>query len=333
MSAIRRSGSKTRSAMKSTEQLAWRKKGLIFDPKQNASDWITHYAALPVCDLLADDRLRIYFATRDEKGRSRPTFIEVDPANPEKILYIHDRTILEPGEQGTFDDNGIMPSSIVNVDGKKYLYYIGWNPQVTVSYRLSIGLAISDDGGVTFRRYSQGPICDRDMHEPFFNTAPYVIRENGEWKMWYVSCTGWKQINGWPEPFYLIRYSESKDGIHWVRSNKECIGYDDFTHAIGKPCVIKENGLYRMYYSYRNSVGYRTDKEMTYRIGYAESADGVTWQRKDARVDLKSDAQGWESEMQEYCSIYRFRDKWYMVYNGNMFGESGFGYAVLDSHT
>ena len=309
--------------------MKWEKKGLIFNPEKNNSNWINNYAALPVCDLISDDVLRIYFSTRDLKGRSVPTFIEVNPERPEEILNVSSKPILSFGEQGTFDDNGIMPSSIVNYKGKKYLYYIGWNPQVTVSYRLSIGLAISEDGE-NFIKHSIGPILDRDKDEPFFNTAPYVIIDNGVWKMWYVSCTGWKNIKDWPEPFYLIRYAESKDGINWNRKNIECIGYDDFTHAIGKPCVFKKNDLFHMIYSYRNSVDYRIDVNQSYRLGYATSTDGINWQRKDDEIELKTPAENWESIMQEYSTTYVFKGKRYLIYNGNSFGKTGFGYAILN---
>jgi hypothetical protein len=89
------------------------------------------------------------------------------------------------------------------------MYYIGWNPQKTVSYRLSIGLAISEDGGKTFNKVSDGPIMDRSIDEPFFNTAPCVIKENNKWKMWYMSYKKWEIINGIAEPFYNIKYAES----------------------------------------------------------------------------------------------------------------------------
>ncbi|MAY23661.1 MAG: hypothetical protein CMC74_12835 [Flavobacteriaceae bacterium] len=308
--------------------MKWEKKGQLFDPRENTSDWIHNYAALPVCDLISEDLLRIYFSTRDAKGRSLPTFIEVSPKNPKNILKIHSKPILSLGAQGTFDDNGIMPSSIVDHDGKKYLYYIGWNPQVTVSYRLSIGLAISEDG-IHFEKFSKGPILDRDKHEPFFNTAPYVIKEGNLWKMWYVSCTGWKNVKDWPEPWYLIRYAESHNGIDWERKNVECIGYDDFTHAIGKPMVFKENEVYHMIYSYRNSEDYRTDASKSYRLGYATSKDGLQWERKDSEINLKEPAETWESIMQEYSSTFEFQGQRYLVYNGNGFGATGFGYAQL----
>lgn len=308
----------------------WKKKGLIFNPKNNNSNWINNYAALPVCDLISDKLLRIYFSTRDDNGRSIPTFIDTNPENPSEIYKIHNKPILELGQQGSFDDNGIMPSSIVNYKDKKFLYYIGWNPQVTVSYRLSIGLAISSDNGVTFKKHSLGPLLDRDIEEPFFNTAPYVLKENDIWKMWYVSCTGWKNIKEWPEPYYLIKYAESYDGIKWERKNIECIGYDDFTHAIGKPCVYKSNEIYKMIYSYRNSDGYRKDTTKSYRLGYAESKDGLKWKRLDERIDFKSNTNEWEDIMQEYSSTYVHNGIRYLVYNGNGFGESGFGYAILE---
>lgn len=319
---------KIKLVMKSTN-MVWEKKGLIFVPGSDYSKWIKNYAALPVCDLLENKRLRIYFSTRDDQGRSLLTFIEVDAEDPSQILYVHDKPVLQLGPQGSFDDNGIMPSSIVTKDKIKYLFYIGWNPQVTVSYRLSIGLAISYDDGITFEKYSLGPICDRDKDEPYFNTAPFVIFDKDVWKMWYVSCTGWKNIKDWPEPFYLIRYAESKDGIVWERKKTECIGYDDFTHAIGKPYVFKEQGIYKMFYSYRNSVDYRIDSAMSYRFGYAESLDGVVWTRQDDKMDLKSNCDKWEDVMQEYGSSYVFMGKRYLIYNGNGFGATGFGYAVL----
>ncbi|MHA1381939.1 MAG: hypothetical protein ACTSRG_26510 [Candidatus Helarchaeota archaeon] len=314
--------------IKGIQEMKWIKKGLIFDPKDNNSNWIQNYAALPVADLVNENLLRIYFSVRDKKGRSCPTFIEVNPEFPEEIKYIHDKPILNFGELGTFDDNGIMPSWIINHAGNKYLYYIGWNPQKTVSYRLSIGLAYSLDGGVTFTKMAKGPILDRSIDEPFFNTAPCVIKESDLWKMWYVSCTGWKVIKRWPEPFYNVKYAISNDGINWKRTQIICIDYDDFTEAIGKPCVFKEDGKYKMIYSYRNATDYRTNPEKSYRLGYAESEDGISWIRKDSEVGIEFSKDGWDSIMNEYCTTYVHKGKRYLIYNGNGFGESGFGYAV-----
>lgn len=309
--------------------MKWRKSGVIFRP-DHEFDWMVSHASIPVVDRVDDEVIRIYFGTRDEAGRSRLGCIEAVADSPGTILRVHDKPLLPLGKLGTFDDNGIMPSWIVDHDGKKHLYYIGWNPQVLVSYRLSIGLAVSKDGGKSFRKYSEGPICDRDIDEPYFNTAPCVIIDDGHWKMWYVSCTGWKIINEWPEPLYHVKYAVSSDGIHWKRTGQVCIDYGDFAEAIGRPCVFIEDGIYKMLYSYRKVKDYRTNYRCSYRLGYAESADGINWVRKDDEVGIDRSDDGWDSTMMEYCYVYQHKDKKYLFYNGDGFGKSGFGYAVLD---
>lgn len=309
--------------------MKWIKKGLIFKPNKNY-DWMVSHASIPVADRVSEEVFRIYFATRDKRGRSRPAYIDVEAANPKSILDISDEPILQLGELGTFDDNGIMPSWIVNHNDKKYMYYIGWNPQVTVSYRLSIGLAISEDGGSSFKKYSEGPICDRALNEPYFNTAPCVLLQDDVWKMWYVSCTGWELINGWPEPLYHVKYAEASDGIHWNKTGQVCIDYGEFARAIGRPCVFIEDNIYKMIYSYRDIEGYREDPAKSYRLGYAESLDGTNWIRKDYDLGIRRSDKGWDSEMMEYCFVYKQKENTFLFYNGNDFGESGLGYAILE---
>jgi len=201
---------------------------------------------------------------------------------------------------------------------------------VTVSYRLSIGLAISCDKGSTFVKYSEGPILDRSMQEPYFNTAPCILIDDMLWKMWYVSCTGWTVERGKPEPIYLVRYANSRNGINWIKNNLVCIDCRFSKEAIGRPCVVKDNGIYKMWYCYRGSIDYRTNKEQSYRIGYAESPDGIKWVRKDEEAGIDRSDTGWDSEMIEYPYVYQHKGKKYMLYNGNGFGESGFGYAILE---
>lgn len=310
--------------------MKWLKKGLIFRTDHNFP-WMVSHASIPVVDEAGEGRLRIYFAARDAQNRSHPTYIEVDAEDPGQVLYLHADPILPLGNPGTFDDSGIAPCWIVSDGSKKYLYYIGWNPQVTVSYRLAIGLALSSDGGKSFAKYATGPILDRDLAEPYFNTAPCVLKLGKEWRMWYASCTGWKWVENRPEPLYHIKHAASSDGIHWNRTGHVCIDYDDFTEAIGRPCVYVRGGKFHMLYSFRSSRGYRTDQTRSYRLGYAESPDGLRWTRRDDQVGIERSAQGWDSEMMEYCYRHDHGAVSYLFYNGNGFGRSGLGYAVLES--
>jgi hypothetical protein len=310
-------------------QQKWIKKGLIYKPSGNAW-WARTHASVPTVDATDPERWRIYFGTRDEMNRNRISYIEVEAGNPSNILYQHDAPVLDLGRLGTFDDCGVMPSWILDHEGKKYLYYIGWTVRTTIPYHNSIGLAISTDGGRTFERFSEGPIIGQTCSEPFIAASCCVIIEEGVWKNWYLSGTGWTLIEGRPEPHYHIKYAESKDGIHWNREGIIAIDYRSEREAgIARPAVLKEVGRYRMWYSYRAGAGYRTDPDASYRIGYAESKDGISWTRLDDRIsaDLSSDT--WDSDMMEYAHVIQYRNIKYMFYNGNKFGHSGFGFAAL----
>ena len=81
--------------------------------------------------------------------------------------------------------------------------------------------------------------------------------------------------------------------------------------------------------SFRSVRAYRTDKKASYRLGYAESKDGLEWIRKDQQVGISRSESGWDSEMMEYCHRYAHGNRTYLFYNGNQFGRSGFGYATL----
>jgi hypothetical protein len=206
------------------------------------------------------------------------------------------------------------------------MYYIGWNVPKTVAYRLAIGIAVSDDLGATWRRFSAGPVFDRGPDEPYFVTTPCVLREGGVWRMWYASCRSWQQINGRWEPRYFIKYAESTDGVRWEPSGRTCIDLGN-DWAVARPCVEREGDRYRMFYCYRRLVDYRDDRQAAYQLGYAESDDGLSWRRLDDQTGLEPSAEGWDSEMLAYGYVHRSGGETYLFYNGNGFGRSGIGVA------
>ena len=300
--------------------MEWSKRGLIFKPAVRF-DWMVTHAAFPLAERIGEDLYRIYFSARDELNRAQVGYIEININEPQKVLYITEKPVLGLGDLGCFDDNGVMAEWIVGHGGMKYLYYYGWNRGVTVPYYIYIGLAISKDGGETFERYSKVPILDRNTVDPYQTTGPCVLIENEIWRMWYVSSDkGWKITNGKLSPYYHIKYAESKDGIGWDRKGIICVDFKSKDeYGIGRPCVLKEDGIYKMWYSY--STG-------SYRIGYAESLDGINWERKDDEAGIDVSDSGWDSEMIEYAFVFNHKGKKYMLYNGNGFGKDGFGLAT-----
>lgn len=299
--------------------MAWIKLGQIFQPS-DTPDWMASHAAVPIAELIAEDRLRIYFTARDPNNRSNVGFFEINPAEPSKILHLSSKPLLEPGVRGAFDEDGATACWLVPSGGKKYLYYTGWNRAVTVPFRNAIGLAVSEDGGETFHRFSTGPILDRGVFDPFFTTTPCVHNENGSWKMWYSTCQEWTVETNGPKHHYNIVYATSGDGINWKRDGTVCIDFaSEDEHVITRPCVIKDESIYRMWYSYRGAH---------FRIGYAESDDGIRWTRMDAVQGLEPSPGGWDSEMIEYAFVFDHLGRRYMLHNGNDFGHTGLGLAV-----
>ena len=302
--------------------MKWKKHGLIYNPSGNLS-WAKTHAAVPLSNYLEKNLYRIYFTMRDSENRASMAYLELDISNPTKINYVTKTPVLSPGKLGTFDDSGTTASSIVEFQNKKYLYYIGWNKGVSVPYHTSIGLAISDDGGNTFEKYSTGPIMERNSKEPHFCSNPFVLIEDNQWKMWYISFIRWEIYEGKPRPYYHIKYAESENGIDWNKTGKVCIDFKNENEwAISRPCVIKENGMYKMWYSYR--------ADGPYRIGYAESSDGLNWNRLDEKVGIDLSESGWDSEMIEFPYVFNHGKTKYLLYCGNGFGKTGFGYATLE---
>jgi hypothetical protein len=311
--------------------MKWIKKGLIYYPGGKYKFDKKHYASVPTVYKLSQDILRVYFASRDVNNNSNISFIEVASDDLKKILYIHDKAVLEPGKRGMFDDCGVMPSHVINVKNEVWMYYLGWNVRNTIPYHNSIGLAISKDGGITFEKFSEGPLFDRNYLEPFYSAVPFILRENGIWKMWYLSNTKWVEFNGKAEPYYHIKYAESKNGIDWKREGKVAIDFKDSNECgIVRACVLKDNSIYKMWYSHRSLQNYRTDRNNSYRIGYAESLNGIDWIRKDEEVGIDVSKNGWDNEMIEYPFVFDHKKNRYMIYNGNTFGKTGFGYAILE---
>lgn len=303
-------------------KMNWEKLGRIFSPEELNVDWIHSYATIPIADQLEGDLYKIYFTPRDKLNRSHVAWVVIDMNNPLQVLDCSKEPVLAPGNLGGFDDSGAMANCLVTVEDKKYLYYQGCNLGVTVPFRNSIGLAISEDNGKTFNKIGLGPIIDRTYKEPYFTATPSVIYENGIFRAWYLSCVKWILEDGVPKHYYHLKYAESGNGIDWKREGIVAIDFkNDEEYAIGVPRVIKEGNIYKMWYCYR---GHK------YRIGYAESKDGISWQRKDEVMEnFTVSEHGWDSEMVEYPFILDFKDDRYMFYNGNHYGKTGIGIARL----
>jgi hypothetical protein len=118
---------------------------------------------------------------------------------------------------------------------------------------------------------------------------------------------------------YHIKYAESDDGIHWTRDGVVALELGPRETNIARACVRRREDGYEAWYCVDAGAGYR--------IGYAESADGITWDRADDRAGIDVSLEGWDSEAVAYPWVFEHGARRLMVYNGNAFGRDGFGLA------
>ena len=300
--------------------MKWVKQGRIFNPDKVLPEGISA-SLMPISKVIDDDKgvIRIYFSPRDLKNRSEVHFFDFDLKNY-KILKLSEKDLIKRGKLGAFDDSGITLGSIVEYKNQELLYYTGWNLTLNVPMNNSIGVAILE--GNEFKRLGDGPVMTRTLKEPYSCASPFVMKDQGILKMWYASMDKWTDTDDGPLHHYNIKYAESNDGITWSRKGIISIDYEKVgEYAFGRPFVLKEHNIYKMWYSFRG---------VAYRIGYAESIDGIHWIRKDDEVGIDVSKTGWDSEMIEYPFIFDRKGDRYMLFNGNGYGKTGIGLAKLE---
>jgi hypothetical protein len=301
----------------------WKKLGRVYVAR-GEQEWAQTHAYVPTVLALDGDRLRVFVAFLDSERVGRIGFVDVDARDPTRVLEVSASPALDVGAPGTFDDNGVTPLSVFRYDGRTWMYYVGWQLGVRIRYFLFTGLALSEDNGRSFRRHLRVPVLDRSDAEPTLRTGGFVLPAERGFRMWYMAGTDWIVSEGRRMPSYAMRYVESDDGVTWPAEGRRCMeprAPDEF--GFGRPYVLEEGGRLRMWYSIRLLAKGN-------RMGYAESADGVVWERRDEEVGVDASADGWDSEV-GYPWIQQTAYGTYLFYNGNNFGETGFGVAALES--
>lgn len=317
--------------------MKWRKIGKVFDPTEHKLPAGCEQFAQSPQALVFDDFVRVYFSTRqrDTNGKylSHVAFVDMRKDFGE-IIRVFDDVALPLGTLGAFDEHGIFPFNVVR-DGKRVLAYAtGWNRRVSVSVDTAIGLAVSDDDGLTFKRIGDGPVLAQSLQEPCLVGDAFVKITDGIFHMWYIFGTGWKRYapDVAPDRTYKIGYARSLDGVEWVKDEAVQIVADrlgpDESQAL--PTVIDIDGRHHMFFCYRESFDFRAAQGRGYRIGHAWSDDLKSWTRDDDHPLLEGTPGTWDSDMQCYPHVFECDGKVHLLYNGNEFGRRGFGLAILE---
>ncbi len=299
--------------------MPWRRLGLVFCP-DGRTPWLRTHASNPVALPLGGTRVRVFFGGRDEENRSRIGSFDMDLGDPAKSVRLRETPLLEPGPRGAFDDSGVSMGCLRRDGSSVFLYYVGWTLGVTVPFRNTIGLAVSDGPDAPFRKVSLAPVLDRSAEDPYSLSYPFVLSTGFGLRMWYGTTLSWGP--GFGDMRHAIRGATSDDGVHWVRDTALTLAPDrPGEDVVVRPWIARDADRWRMWFSARGD---------RYRLGYAESSDGFAWRRDDPAAGLAPAGSGWDGEEVAYPCVFDAGGRRWLLYNGNGYGRTGIGLAVLE---
>jgi len=276
---------------------------------------------------LSNGDLKLFFTSLDENGRGRPFSCQLNPKNPSQITSYDEKPILELGDPGTFDDSGIVVTSVIQSLGNSLLmYYVGFERCTDSRYRMLTGIAVSEDSGLTFKKIGKVPILERTLDEQYFRAGTFVFRDKGRFRMWYVGGSDWHPIDNKLFPTNNLKYLESNDGLQWTeKPSTQMIPNSESELGFGRPWVIKRDDLnFEMFYSIRNR------KDGKYAMGFARSDDGgLSWRRCDTELGDNFDEKDGSGCESMYAAVLMISGKSYVFYNGKNFGEEGISVSEL----
>jgi hypothetical protein len=300
----------------------WQKLGLLYAPSgSDRHPKLLSHAANPLPALMEGDVYRVFFSGRDKNNRSSVGAVDIDIVQ-RNVVREHIRPFFEHGPAGSFYADGVSIGNCYEVDGVRYMLFMGWQAPKGGHWRGDIGrLVVTPD--LTLKLDGDTPFMRSSPLDPISLSYPWVLANEGSgYSMWYGSTTTWDAGNG--EMLHVINHASSVDGHEWHR-NGLAVPYElGRAQAFSRPSVVRNtNGHFEMWFSYRSGSGEK------YRIGYATSRSGKDWKLdpEDAGIGLSVD--GWDSEMLEYPFVFEHKGLRYMLYNGNDYGKTGFGLAAF----
>lgn len=291
----------------------------------NQNDWWKSHTMAPSA-VYWKGKIRVFIGAWDDNPVSRITYVDLNPNDPTKIIKVKDdKPVLDIGENGMFDDNGVFPAHASVIDGKIFLYYTGFQTGCKVPHYNFGGLAVSEDGE-TFTRVSKAPILDRADEGLLVRAGQSTIFEDGVYRSTYSIGNGFVNVGGKQRPTYDVCYQESYNGIDYSNEGNKIVECDhSVEHGLGRPQILKIKETYYTFYTRRMI-------DMQYFIGCAKSTDCINWIRdEEVFKDLKHSENDFDSKMIYFPSVVYVpdTDKYLLFYCGNDFGKTGIGYCEL----
>lgn len=303
---------------------AWQKLGQLFSPQgsQRHPKLLTH-AANPLPVHLDGDIYRVFFSGRDARNRSSVGAVDIDIVK-RHVMKEHHAPFFEHGPAGSFYADGVSIGNCYDTPSGRYMLFMGWRSPDDAHWRGEVGrLRIAADLSLSLD--GESPFMPLDDEDEVSLSYPWVQQDEARngYAMWYGSTLTWDAGNA--EMIHLIKRASSIDGEHWSKEGLAVPYAVGVAQAFSRPTVFRDSTGWHMWFSFRSGAG------ETYRIGYAFSIDGLAWDLRPDAVGIDVSDEGWDSEMIEYPFVFEHRGERYMLYNGNGYGKTGFGLAILSA--
>ncbi len=303
--------------------MKWKKLGMFYCPSENSKHpKLLSHAANPLPVLIKDDLYRVFFSGRDANNRSSIGAVDIDIVK-RHVVQTHNQPFFEHGPAGSFYAEGVSIGNCYRCSGKQYMLFMGWQVPQSGHWRGDIGRIVLNPD-LSLELDDEKPFMSFNSVDPISLSYPWVMEnQDGSYDMWYGSTITWDTGKG--EMLHVINHASSIDGHLWTRKGLSIPYQIGIAQAFSRPTVILDpHDKYQMWFSYRSGTGEK------YRIGYAFSYDKRRWVLALDQAGIDVSPTGWDSEMICYPFVFDHKGERYMLYNGNGYGKTGFGLAVLE---
>ena len=214
---------------------------------------------------------------------------------------------------GAWNHHVTQPSVVYNADSSRYeVWFVGFTgaPGPNNDYHpYNIGFAYSKDGANWTMYPSPVLSPSPGTWDAYTVDIPMVIRQNGQYKMWYTSFLS-------PTSPDYLGYATSPDGIHWTKySGNPVMGPGKAPWEVAGPygcSVMPFQGGYKMWYAGVDATFLKDN------IGYATSTDGIAWVKDtiDNPVLKPGAANQWDDFFVGVPQVLQIGSTYYMWYTG-----------------
>lgn len=279
----------------------------IITPSQT---WEKQAIAMPSI-IYKDGKFKMWYSGKGDNGRwqigyaesldginwnkhfSNPVYSRIELDNKD----VHDQTVI-------FDENS----------NQFIMWYVASQNGGTSNYQIYRAVSID---GINWNNSPTSPVYINTSWNNSYISAPFVLKETNDYKMWYIS----KGSGDWK-----LGLASSTDGINWTDNLINPVLISDKYwegNQIGGVFVKFENDNYKLYYGTNDGLN-----NIKTNISYATSLDGINWNKDENENPIISPdlPSSYDSGIIGEASLVKKNNINYLFYNS--YGNDIFSFSL-----